>query len=126
MMVTIINANRAALLSISGTRLWSGQNAQSFNTNGISWGGLGPQMFGAHGVYYMVPICLAIGLVLPLPFMAAWYIWPKAGFENISTPIISCKLVNPNSEASARIVKGRLEKTLLGDVSILQLFDSRC
>ena len=88
MMVTIINANRAALLSISGTRLWSGQNAQSFNTNGISWGGLGPQMFGAHGVYYMVPICLAIGLVLPLPFMAAWYIWPKAGFENISTPII--------------------------------------
>ncbi|KAI0748321.1 OPT oligopeptide transporter [Daedaleopsis nitida] len=88
MMVTIINANREDLLSISGTRLWSGQNAQSFNTNGISWGGLAPQMFGAHGVYHMVPICLAIGVFLPLPFMAAWYIWPKAGFENFSTPII--------------------------------------
>lgn len=37
--------------------------------------------------------------------------------KNISTPIISCKLVNSKSEASARIVKGRLEKTLLGDVS---------
>ncbi|KAF8876261.1 hypothetical protein BD779DRAFT_1560988 [Infundibulicybe gibba] len=35
----------------------------------------------------------------------------------ISTPIISCKLVTSNSEASARIVKGRLEKTLLGDVA---------
>ena len=35
----------------------------------------------------------------------------------ISTPIISCKLVTRNSEASARIVKARLEKTLLGDVS---------
>lgn len=35
----------------------------------------------------------------------------------ISTPIISCKLVNATSEASARIVKGRLEKTHLGDVS---------
>ena len=95
MMITIINANRDALLSISGTRLWSGQNAQSFNTNGISWGGLGPEMFGAHGVYHMVPICLAIGVVLPLPFIAAWYIWPKAGFENFSTPIIlqySCYL----------------------------------
>lgn len=34
----------------------------------------------------------------------------------ISTPIISCKLVTNNSDASARIVKGRLEKTLLGDV----------
>lgn len=34
----------------------------------------------------------------------------------ISTPIISCKLVTPDSEPSARIVKGRLEKTLLGEV----------
>lgn len=36
--------------------------------------------------------------------------------KSISTPIISCKLVANDSEASARIVKGRLEKTLLGDV----------
>ncbi|KZT20622.1 beta and beta-prime subunits of DNA dependent RNA-polymerase [Neolentinus lepideus HHB14362 ss-1] len=35
----------------------------------------------------------------------------------ISTPIISCKLVTSGSEASARIVKGRLEKTLLGDIA---------
>ena len=35
----------------------------------------------------------------------------------ISTPIISCRLVTADSEASARIVKGRLEKTHLGDVS---------
>lgn len=34
----------------------------------------------------------------------------------ISTPIISCKLVTADSEPSARIVKGRLEKTHLGDV----------
>jgi len=37
----------------------------------------------------------------------------------ISTPIISCKLVTRDCEASARIVKGRLEKTHLGDVSPL-------
>ena len=35
----------------------------------------------------------------------------------INTLIISCKLVISTSEASARIVKGRLEKTLLGNVS---------
>ncbi|KAF8628167.1 hypothetical protein AX17_006037 [Amanita inopinata Kibby_2008] len=35
----------------------------------------------------------------------------------ISTPIISCKLVTSDNEASARIVKGRLEKTLLGDIA---------
>ncbi|KAF9057391.1 hypothetical protein BJ165DRAFT_28479 [Panaeolus papilionaceus] len=35
----------------------------------------------------------------------------------ISTPIISCRLVTANSEASARIVKGRLEKTMLNDIA---------
>jgi DNA-directed RNA polymerase III subunit RPC1 len=35
----------------------------------------------------------------------------------ISTPIISCKLVTSDSEPSARIVKGRLERTHLGDVA---------
>ncbi|KAF8516014.1 hypothetical protein BU17DRAFT_76736 [Hysterangium stoloniferum] len=37
--------------------------------------------------------------------------------KNISTPIISCKLVARDSEQSARIVKGRLEKTHLGDIA---------
>jgi hypothetical protein len=41
--------------------------------------------------------------------------------KSISTPIISCKLVTSDSEASARIVKGRLEKTLLGDVRLLSI-----
>jgi DNA-directed RNA polymerase III subunit RPC1 len=35
----------------------------------------------------------------------------------ISTPIITCKLVNKNDERSARVVKGRMEKTYLSDVS---------
>lgn len=60
-----------ALLSISGTRLWSGQNAQGYNSNAISWGALGPQMFGPGATYRMVPISLAIGVVLPLPFVLA-------------------------------------------------------
>ncbi|KAF8516682.1 hypothetical protein JB92DRAFT_2909925 [Gautieria morchelliformis] len=37
--------------------------------------------------------------------------------KTISTPIISCKLVASQSEHSARIVKGRLEKTHLGDIA---------
>jgi DNA-directed RNA polymerase III subunit RPC1 len=37
--------------------------------------------------------------------------------KTISTPIITAELVNPTSEHAARIVKGRIEKTVLGDVS---------
>ena len=86
---TIRLPGSTALLSISGTRLWSGQNAQTYNcellnrapgtrtltftplANAISWGALGPQMFGPKGVYHMVPISLAIGLFLPFPFYFA-------------------------------------------------------
>jgi DNA-directed RNA polymerase III subunit RPC1 len=35
----------------------------------------------------------------------------------ISTPIITAELNNPESEPAARIVQGRIEKCLLGDVS---------
>lgn len=35
----------------------------------------------------------------------------------ISTPIISAKLLNSNSLVTARIAKGKLEKTLLGDIA---------
>jgi DNA-directed RNA polymerase III subunit RPC1 len=37
--------------------------------------------------------------------------------EKISTPIITAKLVNELSAVSARIVKGRIEKTELGDIA---------
>ena len=37
--------------------------------------------------------------------------------KDISTPIISAKLLNSRSLVSARIAKGKLEKTLLGDIA---------
>lgn len=37
--------------------------------------------------------------------------------KSISTPIISAKLARDDDERSARIVKARIEKTFLGDVS---------
>ena len=37
--------------------------------------------------------------------------------KTISTPIISAELYNKNSEISARIIKGHLERTLLGDIT---------
>jgi len=37
--------------------------------------------------------------------------------KEISTPIIKASLVNDTSVVSARIIKGRIEKTELGDVA---------
>ncbi|KAI5830925.1 OPT superfamily oligopeptide transporter [Schizophyllum commune Tattone D] len=89
MMLSVIREQRAALLSISGTRLWSGQNAQSYNFNAIAWGALGREMFSPGKTYYIVPIALAIGLVLPLPGYVLHRMYPENRiFANLNTGII--------------------------------------
>lgn len=45
--------------------------------------------------------------------------------KTISTPIITAELVNRTSEHAARIVKGRIERTVLGDVSGLVVVGRR-
>ena len=44
----------------------------------------------------------------------------------ISTPIITAELEISNSSEFARVVKGRIEKTLLGEVSDNTGFNSEC
>ena len=39
---------------------------------------------------------------------------------NINTPIMRASLVTTDTEIGARIVKGRIEKTLLGDIASIQ------
>lgn len=78
MMRSIIDAQRPALLSISGTRLWSGQNAQSYNSNAVAWGALGPEMFASGKTYVSVPAALGYGLLLPVPFYLLYhYVCPS-------------------------------------------------
>lgn len=38
--------------------------------------------------------------------------------KNISTPIITAELVDPYNQEFARKIKGRIEKTILGEVHI--------
>ena len=47
--------------------------------------------------------------------------------KNITTPIITASLYNETELISARLVKGRLEKTLLGDIasSISEVYTPR-
>lgn len=49
--------------------------------------------------------------------------------RSISTPIISCELESKNNITAARVVKGRIEQTKLGDVRIAfasNLYRARC
>ena len=46
-------------------------------------------MFGVGGEYVMVPIALAIGIFLPIPFWLLHKKYPGKGFDWIVTPIIT-------------------------------------
>ncbi|KAF5386288.1 hypothetical protein D9757_008621 [Collybiopsis confluens] len=89
MMLSIISNQRTALLTIAGTRLWSGQNAQSFNSNAIAWGALGRQMFSPGKTYYMIPVALALGALMPIPHYILHRRFPWNQFlANFNTGVI--------------------------------------
>ncbi|GJJ10991.1 hypothetical protein Clacol_005220 [Clathrus columnatus] len=77
-MQTVVNNERDILLSNEGTRVWSGQQIQSFNANAILWGALGKEIYGPHGPYFIVPIGIVIGLVLPV---LPWLLYKKFGWH---------------------------------------------
>ncbi|CCM02024.1 uncharacterized protein FIBRA_04100 [Fibroporia radiculosa] len=77
-MQTVVSSERTILLSNEGTRVWSGQQVQSYNANAILWGALGKEIYGPGGPYFIVPLGIIIGLVLPI---IPWYIYNKYRWE---------------------------------------------
>lgn len=84
MMNQIIDAQYELLLSPVGNTIWSGQQPQNYNSQAISWGALGKQMF-AHGTtYFWVPMAFVIGFLGPLPFYFLHKFFPKARFDYLN------------------------------------------
>ncbi|KIJ55709.1 hypothetical protein M422DRAFT_220506 [Sphaerobolus stellatus SS14] len=77
-MQTVVTNERDILLSNEGTRVWSGQQIQSFNANAVTWGALGKELYGPKGPYFIVPISIVIGLALPI---VPWLLYKKFGWK---------------------------------------------
>lgn len=88
MMNSIIKAQREVLLSVEGTNIWSGQLVQSYNAQAIAWGGTSDEIFGRHGVYWMVPMGLLVGCFAPVPFWLIHKFYPKLRLDYLNTFII--------------------------------------
>ncbi|PCH42585.1 OPT oligopeptide transporter [Wolfiporia cocos MD-104 SS10] len=65
-MQSVVRNERSILLSNEGTRVWNGQQVQSYNANAVLWGALGKEIFSPSGPYFIVPMGLVIGLALPV------------------------------------------------------------
>ncbi|GJJ13071.1 hypothetical protein Clacol_007320 [Clathrus columnatus] len=77
-MQIVVSNERTILLSNEGTRVWSGQQVQSFNANAVLWGALGKEIYGPHGPYFIVPLGIVIGLALPV---VPWLVYKKFGWR---------------------------------------------
>jgi OPT oligopeptide transporter protein len=89
MMVSITNNQRAILLSIKGTNIWSGQALQSFNSQAIAWGGLGKPLFSVGHRYQWLTLSFLIGFIIPVPFWIGHKLFPKWGLDYWNTALIS-------------------------------------
>ncbi|PCH44089.1 peptide transporter MTD1, partial [Wolfiporia cocos MD-104 SS10] len=77
-MQTVVRNERAILLSDEGTRVWSGQQVQSYNANAVLWGALGKEIYGPGGPYFVVPLGIVIGLALPV---IPWLMYRRLRWE---------------------------------------------
>ncbi|EPT00110.1 OPT oligopeptide transporter [Fomitopsis schrenkii] len=91
-MQTVVRNERAILLSNEGTRVWSGQQIQSYNANAVLWGALGKEIYGPKGPYFIVPLGIVIGLVLPI---LPWYINRRYGWawlKQVNTAVLAAAI----------------------------------
>ncbi|KAK3401320.1 OPT superfamily oligopeptide transporter [Sordaria brevicollis] len=88
MMNSIVDNRREILLSVEGTNIWSGQNVQTYNAQAVAWGGAANEIFGRHGMYWMVPMGLFFGIFVPVPFWIAHQYFPKLNLNYFNTFII--------------------------------------
>ena len=87
-MNSIIDSQRDILLSVQGTNIWSGQQAQQYNSQAIAWGGLSHELFSVGMRYQWVPWSYLVGFAVPVPFWLVHRYWPKLRADYLCIPIV--------------------------------------
>ncbi|OAA38310.1 oligopeptide transporter [Metarhizium rileyi] len=87
-MVSIVDNQAPALLSINGTNVWSGQNVQSYSTLAVAWS-MAKDLFSVGSRYQWVTLSYLVGFLAPLPFWLAWKLTRRDFFRAVDTSIVS-------------------------------------
>lgn len=88
MMNQIVTNQREILLSPQATSVWSGQNVQNLNSQGITWGALAKYLYSAGQRYQFVPYAFLFGIVAPVPFYVLYRFFPKNKIISNAAPPI--------------------------------------
>jgi hypothetical protein len=88
----IITNQFETLLSIEGTNVWSGQQAQAFNSLAVAWGGLSHELFSIGGTYSALTWVFIPGFFVPIPFYLLHKKFPTWGLNNINLAVCTLYL----------------------------------
>ncbi|KAB8217680.1 OPT oligopeptide transporter protein-domain-containing protein [Aspergillus novoparasiticus] len=86
-MTTIVSSQREILLDPVGNNVWSGSTIQGLNSQAITWA-LAKDMYGVSSRYFIVPLCLVIGLALPIVHWGLGKVIPRLRKLPLNTAII--------------------------------------
>ncbi|KAJ5552683.1 OPT peptide transporter Mtd1 [Penicillium frequentans] len=87
-MSTIVSSQREILLDPEGNSIWSGSTLQSMNSQAITWA-MAKRIYSLSGDYWIVPMGIVIGLVLPVIHWSLNKVWPRLRNWPINTPMIA-------------------------------------
>ncbi|KAJ5805927.1 OPT peptide transporter Mtd1 [Penicillium pulvis] len=87
-MSTIVSSQREILLDPEGNSIWSGSTLQSMNSQAITWA-MAKRIYSLSGDYWIVPMGIVIGLVLPVIHWSLNRVWPRLRNWPINTPMIA-------------------------------------
>jgi hypothetical protein len=76
------------LISVEGSNVWSGQQAQAFNSLAVAWGGLSHELFSVGKTYQWLTLIFLPGFLVPIPFYFLHKKYPKLGLNNVNTAIM--------------------------------------
>lgn len=76
------------LISVEGSNVWSGQQAQAFNSLAVAWGGLSHELFSVGKTYQWLTLIFLPGFLVPIPFYLLHKKYPKLGLNNINMAVI--------------------------------------
>jgi hypothetical protein len=76
------------LISIEGTNVWSGQQAQAFNFLAVAWGGLSRELFSVGGTYQWMTLIFVPGFFVSIRFYLLPKRFPNPGLQNVNTAIM--------------------------------------
>jgi len=84
----IITNQFDTLISIEGTNVWSGQQAQAFNSLAVAWGGLPRELFSVGGTYQWMTLIFIPDFFVPIPFYLPHKRFPNLGLQNVNPAIM--------------------------------------